>query len=283
MLRINPIQVLRWGRAWFATLVLTVGVGAPRAIEAQVSVNELEVHLALTTPRGTLTDVIPVRNEETRAQQVRVVVGDWVRDSLGNNVFLEAGDVSESCGARLQVFPSTFQIAPGATELVRVAYEPTADDVGCWSIVYVETVNPPPPQIDAQGSFLTIEIRTGVKIYVHREHAVALGEVEDVAVATAWRPIAPVSRDSALVREVSVWFHNTGTAHVRMRTSLEVRDAQGALVQNIAGPEAPMTPGAKRIIRIGMPDLPAGDYVAIVLLDYGGAEIAAAQADFRVP
>jgi len=32
-----------------------------------------------------------------------------------------------------------------------------------------------------------------------------------------------------------------------------------------------------------VPELPPGDYVAIVLLDYGGDEIAAAQVEFKVP
>jgi hypothetical protein len=32
-----------------------------------------------------------------------------------------------------------------------------------------------------------------------------------------------------------------------------------------------------------IPALPPGDYVAIILLDYGDDEISAAQIDFRIP
>lgn len=283
----------RRGPAWslltapaFAVLLSAVSAAlAPATVQAQVSVDELELHMRLAAERVPITQTIPVRNDEGRAQQVRVVLGDWVRDSLGNNLFLEAGTVGASCGGRLKVFPATLQVAAGATELVRVSYEPAPADTGCWSIVFIETVQPPPPRPDGQGSFVTIEIRTGVKVYVHRHDAVALGEVQDVGVAEAWRLRAPgtASRDTALVRETSVRFFNSGTAHVRVKTSLEVRTATGDLLHTLPGPEAPMTPGSTRIVRIALPSLAAGDYVAIMLLDYGGDEIAAAQIDFKVP
>jgi P pilus assembly chaperone PapD len=266
-------------------LALAASALQPIAARAQVSVDELEIHMRLTTPRAPITHTIPVRNDETRAQQVRVVAGDWVRDSLGNNMFLEAGAVATSCGQRLSVFPATLQVAPGATELVRVTYDAAPADSGCWSIVFIETVTPPPPRADGQGSFLTIEVRTGVKIYVHRADAIALGEVQDMNVGTAWRLRAPgtPSRDTVLVREATVRFANSGTSHLRVSTSLEIRAANGDLLHSVEGPEAPMTPGAIRLVRIPMPPLPAGDYIAIMLLDYGGDEIAAGQTDFRVP
>lgn len=277
------------GQARSRTVALALALAAaalmPAAASGQVSVDELEVHMRLGAKREVITDVIPVRNDETKAQQVRIVLGDWVRDSLGNNVFLDASTVPGSCGSRIKAFPATFQVAPGATELVRVSYDPAPADTGCWSIVFVETVTPPPPREQAQGSFLTIEVRTGVKIYVHRHDAVALGEVQDAGVDMAWRLKAPGTalRDTALVREATVRFANTGTAHFRVRASLEIRTAAGEILRTIEGPEAPMTPGAVRIINIAMPALPSGDYIAIMLLDYGGDEISAAQADFRVP
>lgn len=276
----------RRGPAWslHVTLVLAaVVLLLPTLLGAQVSVDELELHMRLSPQRAAITQTIPVRNDEDKAQQVRVALGDWVRDSLGNNIFLEASTTEGSCGSRLKVFPATLQIAPGATELVRVSYEPAPVDTGCYSIVFIETVTPPPARPDGQGSFVTIEIRTGVKVYVHRQDAIALGEVQDISVGNAWRPIAAGVRDSVYVREASVRFFNSGTSHLRMKTSLEIRSSAGDLLHTVEGPEAPMVPGALRIVRIVMPTLVSGDYVAIMLLDYGGDEIAAAQTDFKVP
>lgn len=261
-------------------------VATPVAATAQVAVEDLEVHLQLVRDTAVLTSVVPIKNEEKRPQQVRITVGDWVRDSLGNNVFSEAGSASQHCGRKLSVFPTTFQIAPGATELLRIAYAPGAADDGCWAIVFVETVLPPAPRPDAQGSFLTLELRTGVKVYVHRPDAHRAAIVEAADVAMVWRPVPPRPdgrRDSVHVREATVLVANTGTAHLRIKNTLEIRDAQARLLHTVTGPDAPMTPGSARYIPLRVPTLPPGDYVAIVLLDYGGDEIAAAQVEFKVP
>ena len=252
---------------------------------AQVSVEELEVHLQLRRDTAALTQVIPVRNEETRAQQVRITMGDWVRDAFGSNQFLAANSTPNACGQRLQVFPSTFQVAPGATEFVRVTYSPAPADTGCWAIAFVETVQPPVPRPDGQGSFLTLEIRTGVKVYVHRANPLREALVQDAEVAMRWRTKDPASgtRDSVLVREATVLLANSGTAHLRVKTTLEIRDREAKLLQTIDGGAVPMTPGAARFIPIRIPPLPFGDYIAVMLLDYGGDEIAAAQLDFRIP
>ncbi len=258
---------------------------APATARAQVAVQDLEVHIPLGRDTLLRSTVIPVKNEEQRAQQVRVSIGDWTRDSVGNNVFREGGTSSASCGTRLRVFPTTFQVAPGATEFVRVTYAPTALDEGCWAIVFIETVAPPAPRRDGQGSYVTLEIRTGVKIYVHREGATRAGVVEGAEVGMVWRPKAPAgsTRDSVRVREAKVLFVNQGTGHLRVKSTMEIRDQQARLLKTVEGPEAPMTPGSARSISLRIPELGPGDYVAVILLDYGGDEIAAAQLEFRVP
>lgn len=289
----GPTRALRGGARRLALLLvgsLVSGLGvvpfaAPRALHAQVSVDELEVHMQLAPERAPITRVIPVRNEEAEPQQVRISLGDWTRDSLGYNLFSDPGTRASSCGERVQVFPQTFQVAAGATELVRVAYTPTPADTGCWSIVFIETVKPPPAQPTQQGSFLTIEIRTGVKLYVHRPGEVAFGSVQDAWIDHVWRPVDLASgvRDSAQVREATILFENSGTAHLRVRSTMEIRSLDNRVLHTIDGGEAPMTPGSTQQIRIRVPTLPAGDYVAIVLLDYGGDEVTAAQLDIRIP
>ena len=262
----------------------TVNIAASGSISAQVTVDDLELHMRLAALRVPMAQVIPVRNEERRVQQVRVSLGDWVRDSLGNNTFVDYDSLPSSCGARLRAFPTTFQIAPGATEQIRINYTPAPADTGCWAIVFIETVAPPPAQPNRQGSFVTIELRTGVKVYVHRADAVRGGKVEGGVVENAWRPRAPASgvRDSVRVREAVVKFRNTGSAHLRVASKMEIRTTDNRLIQTVAGPESAMTPGSLRLVRILVPELPRGDYVAIVLLDYDGDEIAAAQIEFTV-
>ena len=265
------------------SLALVIGL-LPAGASAQVVVDELELHFR---PVGdsVMSGLIPVRNELDRPQQVRIQLGDWSRDSLGGNQFSAFGTLPRSCGARLQVFPSTFQVAPGATAFVRVSYAPDADVVGCWNVVFVETVNPPRAVTATQGSYLTVEVRTGVKVYVHAPRATMLGEIESAEIAMFARRADPRGGmgDTIQVRESVVRFANTGTAHLRVKTVLEIRDADARLVRQAEGREYFLTPGALVNMHHVIPDLPAGEYIAIVLLDFGGDEISAAQIDFRIP
>jgi P pilus assembly chaperone PapD len=265
-------------------LALVIGL-LPAGLGAQVVVDELEVHFRPTADTAQISRVIPVRNELGRAQQVRLQLGDWQRDSLGSNVFAPHGTTPGSCGERIQIFPTTFQVAAGATSFVRVTFSPTATEKGCWAVVFVETVNPPRAVTAEQGSFLTVELRTGVKIYVHAPNATMSGEVESAEMGSFRRrtDARGGSADTVQVRESVVRFANTGTEHLRVKTTLEIRDAEARLIRQVAGKEYYMTPGAVVNMHHVIPTLPAGQYIAIVLLDFGGDEISAAQIDFRIP
>src|SRR5690606_11576931 len=95
------------------------------------------------------------------------------------------------------------------------------------------------------------------------------------------RPGMPL--DSLRVRQADLRFVNTGTAHLKVRPTIEVRDMAGALLHKLNGPEGYMTPRSIRDFAITLPELRAGAYTALLLLDYGGDEITAAQVEFQVP
>lgn len=266
-----------------AALVL-VGGGA-RSASAQFTIDNLEVHLT-ARPGESLTRLIPVRSELDSVQQVRFVVKDWVRDSLGGNIMTDYASLASSCEDRLEVFPLSLQLGARATEYIRVTYaEPTAPDPGCWAIVLGETVRPPRPASASGGASVTITTLIGVKVYVHRANAVADGSIVSAAVEEFWEPVqqqdAPL--DSNFVRQVAVRFANTGTAHLRVKSTVEIRGENSQLVTTLSGPEAYMTPESFRDVLVRLPALERGRYAAVVLLDYGAAEITATQVEFEVP
>lgn len=275
---LRPVSPFR--RRLLAQLAFAVGlwVGGASAVEAQFAIDELELHI---TAEGMepITRVFPIRSTLDTVQQVQLQVQDWYRDSVGGNLFVEYGSQASSCKGRLDVFPMTLQLGPGATEFVRLTYTPVASDPGCWAIVMAERVRPPNPEVP--GSSVSIAMRTGVKLYVHQPGAASAGSVISADIEESWERRSRA--DSSLVRDVVVRFENTGTAHLRVLTSLELRDAATQLIQRVAGPDAYITPGAFRDILIRVPALPAGRYLAVVLLDYGGDEITAAQVEFSIP
>lgn len=274
------------GRAHLGALVLAL-VGAllatPGGARAQVAVDELEMHFQLGRA-GALTQVIPVRNEQDRVQQVRVVLNDWQRDTLGRNQFLPVGSYPGSCGDRLTVTPMTFRMEPKTEASVRVTVAPGADLAGCWGIVLFESVEPPRPNGE-QGSFVSISVRTGVKVYVHAPNETRLGELTYGDVVQAWdvKELGAGKRDSSQVWQAQLRFQNTGTAHLKLKSTVELRDLNGTLLHRLAVPDAYVTPGALREIRHDLPALAKGGYVALLLVDFGGDEITAAQVEFTIP
>lgn len=251
---------------------------------AQIAVDELETHLKIG--RDSLGRAIAVRNESDSIQQVRVSVKDWYRDSIGTNVFADLGTHPASCADRLSVFPLTMQLPPRATEFIRLSYASVGPtDAGCWSIVLIEPVRPP---ITVAGAQATAELRilNGVKVYVHRAEERASGEVLYADVESSLEATAPGTprSDSVRVRDIVVRFENTGSAHLIVHSVVEIRDESTRLVERIEGPTGYITPAAFRDFVVRVPaTLPRGRYAAIVLLDFGGDEVQAAQVDFETP
>lgn len=277
----HAFQMPTLARLLVLSLLALAGIGAgARPVAAQFTIDELELHF---TPDGSgaLTGVIPLHSVIDSAQQVQVTIRDWERDSLGNNRFLEYGANPRSCQGKLEVFPLTLQLAPRATEYIRVTYTGRdLPDPGCWSVVLTERVRPPAQQV--QGASVSLTVVTGVKVYVHATAATASGDVVSADVEAGWTR-ADAARDSVFVRQVALRFANTGTAHLRVRSTLEIRDETTQLVERIVGPEAYITPDAFRDILIRLPALRRGRYVGVVLLDYGAEEITAAQVEFEIP
>lgn len=269
--------------AFVATMCSLLG-GVARESEAQVSVDRLEMHFY--PGRDSVDGVIAIRNETDSTQQVRLFFLDWVRDSVGGNVFTPAGSHESSCASRLEVFPLTLQLASRRSEFARLTYTPTGpDDVGCWAIVMVEPVRPPEPA-DFGRMGATITVQTGVKVYVHPARSVEAAAVEYADMEERLEVTVPGSAgraDTLVVRELVVRFVNTGNDHLRVRTNADVRDGTTQLVAQLTGPEAYITPGAFRDVIIRLPALTKGNYLALVMLDYGADEVSAAQIEFEIP
>jgi len=282
VVRLLTSSITLVARLWRVAIVAGLMLGGARPVFAQFTIEELEVHVT-ARPGTPVTRLIPVRSEIDSTQQVRVTVRDWVRDSTGNNILLDYNTTPRSCGGRLEAFPLTFQLAPRTTEYIRVTYTPSAPaDPGCWSIVLSETVRPPQPTLTA-GSLVTITTLMGVKIYAHAVDERVEGTIVSADVEQFWERRNPPATDSVQVRQFAARFENSGTAHLHVKTTVEIRDESGRIVSLLTGQDSYITPQAFRDILVRVPELPRGRYVAVMLFDFGGQEITAAQVELVLP
>ena len=96
------------------------------------------------------------------------------------------------------------------------------------------------------------------------------------------RPAAAADSSGQLKDTLEVAFQNTGTKHVVARGKIEIRRPDNTTVAVVELPLAYALPGAIMRVRASVPALKTGRYVLLAVMDYGGAEIAAAQLEHEV-
>lgn len=266
-----------------ALFVFTGLVASP--LGAQLSVDRVDLTLV---PRSASqqSGVITVTNTTDRPVAASVYTADWDRDEAGANRFYDLGSLPESCGHKLRVFPRTLSLPPKSAQSLQVIAE-GADSLAstCWAIVFVETRLPPPAGEARQLSYV---LRTGVKVYMVPPGLPGDGLVEDMrvhgtaaALPHATQASAPAPSDSSPPRTLEIVFRNAGATPLLGRGSVEIRRPDNSLASTIAIDEFPTLPGVRRRLHVAMPDLPAGRYVALAMIDFGGAEIVAGRLEFE--
>jgi P pilus assembly chaperone PapD len=265
-------------------LALT-GVGLPRAAAAQqLAVDQIELFLTPGDPaRGSA--VFNVTNEGNAALQATLYTSDWDRDSVGNTRTFAVGTIPESCRDKVQIFPTQLQLEPHSQQAVRVTLV-DGDTVSraCWSIVFVELRNPVRMQV--AGRAIQAIVRVGTKIYVEPRTAQRSGDIVDMRVlphvATAAELAANTAPDTT-TRDLLLVFKNTGGMQIRPNGRVELRRPDNSVAATVHVDEFPILPGATEQVRVPIPTLASGKYIALAILDFGGADIAGGQVEIQMP
>lgn len=266
-------HALRGSRAFTLLLAPLAGLAvAPTQARAQLAVDHVELLLDPTSADQRI-GLFSVRNEGSKAVQAVVRLEDWDRAEDGTNRWYPDGTLPGSCGAGLTIFPASVQLAPGQSQTVRVSLDSVPAGRECWGAAILETRQ---PRV-VSGRSVVYVLRTAVKIYAGSPTLRADGMISRLAVS---RSSAPA--DSGRPR-IDAVFSNTGERHLIGRGTLEFRRPDNSVAARIALPDAYALPGAEARVSALGPELPAGRYIALALLDYGGDEIAAAQAEYQAP
>ncbi len=256
-----------------------------RPAAAQLLVDPLEVTiLAPATDR--VASSFSLTNTSDAPVQATISRGDWDRAENGDNRFLPAGSTGKSCGTMLSVSPLSVRIEPHSSRVVRVAAQPSSTLAReCWDIVFIEEV---PQRAPTKGNSLQYIFRTGVKVYVappglSRDGAIENMEIVDAPAKPAPNAAKPASASTNPAKhQVAISFHNTGGMHVVAKGRLEFRRLDNSVAREVPIEEFPTLPGAMRKVLVDIPtDIAAGDYVALALIDFGGAELVAGQIDYQ--
>jgi len=272
----------RRGRVRSTVLALcAVGMVVSQRAHAQLLVDPLEVTM-LAAGTNRVSASFSLSNTSDKPVQATISRSDWDRAENGDNRFLASGSSGTSCGAMLTVSPASVRIEPHTSRVIRLGAQPGAALTReCWDIIFVEEI---PQRSTTKGNSLQYIFRTGVKVYVAPPGLTRDGAVEDMEVVDAppVRAASTTPAKPAAKRQIAIRFHNTGAMNLVAKGRVEFRRLDNSLATQVAIEEFPTLPGATRRILVDVPnDLAAGDYVALALIDFGGAELVAGQIDLQ--
>ena len=228
------------------------------------------------TPGGQLTQEIEVDNPSDFSElTVTSTLSDALFQPDGSVLYLPGGSHPNSLADWLTITPIQFDLEPLIAETVRYTVQvPQAASEGTyWSVILFESAAPQSEAPTQAGVGVSTLVRIGHVIYVD------VGNVTHDGVITGVRYQATETGG-----EVRVSFQNTGNGLVRLSGQLELRDATGNLVQTLDVQDEAALPGYTREIAAALAEpLPPGDYVALAVLDYGEAKVAAGEGSFQIP
>jgi P pilus assembly chaperone PapD len=250
---------------------------------AQLTVDQLEIFVTPSATGRVMASFV-VRNGGKNPAQAIITREDWDRAENGENRFLPSGSTRNTCGALMSAFPIGFRIEPGAYQVIRLAVEKAPNlSKECWDIVFVQEL---PRKASTTRSGLQYILRTGVKVYVvpaglERDASITSMTLGNVGSRLASKTKAAVS--PPVEQRIAIQFSNDGQVHVTAKGRIELRRLDNSIAMQIPIAEFPTLPRAVRRLEVDVPPtIPAGNYIALALIDFGGAEIAAGQLELTL-
>lgn len=243
-------------------IVLFLVLSAASALPASAQFSALPGVVRLEASDTAEMAIVQIRNEGERPMQFRLYLGDYDQDENGDYQFQDPGTHPSSCDGRISFFPDNTVLAPGERQEVQLRME--AGGV-CWGLLFIESAA-------GEDGQVRVAQRIGVRVLGVPAALPREGEIVEVNAAVG---------DSL---DVEFVFHNTGAAPVEVRGAVEIRDLNGNVAASAeVGPLGVLPAHRRRVaVRIGQP-LPAGQYLAVPILDFGADYLAGGQAIVTVP
>jgi hypothetical protein len=257
VMRSFPLQAAR------VVLVLVASLVGATSLRAQVAVSPATVTLQDTADAATS---IVVRNEGTTVVQLKVYAGDFDQNADGSHAFTDLRSHASSCADRLEFGPGALTLQPGAVGSVTVRL--AGGGATCWSMIWLESAMP------ATGG-VHVAQRVGVKVHAATGSAQPMARFLDVFVP---------DETSSARGGITLSLENDGTLPLRPEGRIEIRTFAGETVAEVPVLAFSLLPGRIRdlLVPFDTSALPAGDYLAIPILDIGAPSLLAAQREFTV-
>lgn len=261
-------------------VLITLCSGGGAALGAgQFSVDRQLVEVVVEPGRIVHGSLI-VTNHGDDALTLEVLAVDFSMDREGRVSTLGAGSGARSLFPHLNIGPAEITVGPRESRELPYVIQLPEDATGSyWSAVHIRPkVLEPPPTEEVRHEGRTIRIN-----YLVQYRTVFLATATDPG--TVGAKIRSIARSRPFDR-FNVAVENTGSSIMRGSGWVDIRNDRGQSVKTLPLNEVLILPDHTRIVSSvadpSLGDLAAGEYVALVVFDYGGDALAAGQLTFGV-
>lgn len=260
-----------------AALALLALLGPARASAqaAAVVISPVNTERAVA-PGSSVSGAISLTNPTTSKLTVDVFPADFTITASGRLVVLPSGSLPASSSPWLQLSRHSVTLAPnGSTTLRYQATVPESAKAGThWGAIVFRSAGPQASLEGQNGIALRIAAQDAYVVYLNVGKLTPAASIQSLSLAPA-AGHDPATFDVAL--------QNSGNALLVVHGKIEVRSLAGKLVHTYDVPPLASLPGAARDLKVSAtPPLPAGTYLATCLLEDGGSNEIAGQAQVTV-
>jgi hypothetical protein len=236
-------------------------------------------------PGVTYSGTLVITGAETRKESVKMYFEDWDKLPDGNDNSFMPGTLDRSCANWITVSPKQIDLPPNGRVEAKFTIAVPVNATGTyWTFIMAEENKKPdaPPQNADKVQFMIQSVfRYAVRVFVNiSDGAETKGEITSLEI---FKPAADEKlKNYGLAARVA--FKNDGNYLLKPQGYMEIRNLDGETVSRAEiPPRSYVIPGRERFLEVPIDKkLPAGDYIALAAIDYGGDEIVAGEAHFTV-
>jgi hypothetical protein len=210
---------------------------------------------------------VMVTNSQNKPMQIKLSLGDWVRDSAGNHNYFDAGVLPRSCARWVKLSQSFVEIPANSTSdfalTITAPDSASVDSAMRWAMLFVDFAEERTIPKSTQAGVTTVMVkkqRLGLHIYQTPPslHTKNLKMID-------FKPVAGKKN----TYRISV--KNTGDVQIGCKAYLELTSlSESGGGRRIEAEPFPMFPDQYRIVDIVIPDdVAKGKYNVIAVADAG--------------
>lgn len=249
----------------FISFFEVVGQGA--------SVSPTKIFFDLT-PGSSKTQKITLSNNGNRREKYNISIADWTRDSLGQKIYYSGNTLSSSCANWITLSENLVELNPGESKQIDLIMKRPSgtEEAVKWAILFIEPTQEVVPGENASNlqSKINVKYRIGVLLY-------------QAPPTLSYKNVDILNFKVIDGKKVFLKVKNTEQTMADARVNFELVNLSNGQEFDIEEKGISILPLAMRVANIDLPNLPAGEYSLLAIIDYGMEyDIVAAETEFVI-